>query len=155
MQKLIITQAKPNPLGKDRFGHLTPAVQLAGEWVDFKNSGDESYPLGNIKLQHVAYSPRYPNGVWEEVINFSGSLPVGETVRVHSGNGVPLNSLPPIDVRGADYHIFTGKNYVWNNDRSDTPRLKDVLSRTTVDEATYSANPPEGRILVRRGDYLL
>lgn len=153
MKALRITQAKPNPSGKDRLGNVVPSSQLAGEWVDFKNTGDEPYSLDDVTLQHIAYRAGYPNGVWEEVTGFSGSLPAGETVRVHSGSKLPLTSLPTIDAHGADHHIFTGKNYVWNNSKSDTPRLRHI--GTTVDKATYQANPPEGKVLKRNGDYLL
>lgn len=153
MKALRITQAKSNPSGKDRIGNVVPSSQLAGEWVDFMNIGDEPYSLDDVKLQHIAYRAGYPDGVWEEVIRFSGSLPAGETVRVHSGGEIPLTSLQAIDTQGADHHIFTGKNYIWNNSKSDTPRLRHI--DTTVDKATYGANPPEGKVLKRNGDYLL
>jgi hypothetical protein len=157
MTQLTITQAKPNPAGKDRLGNLVPSSQLAGEWVDFKNTGDESYHLNNIELQHVAYTPSYPNGVWDKVMGFSGNLGVGQVVRVHSGGEIPLESLAPEDFIGANHHLFTGKNYVWNNNRSDTARL--VMKQNgqiyEIDKASYSANPPEGRILVRNGIRLI
>lgn len=157
MKRLTITQAKPNPTGKDRLGNLVPSSQLAGEWVDFKNTGDESYPLNNIELQHIAYTPSYPNGVWDKVMGFSGNFGVGQVVRVHSGGEIPLESLAPEDFIGANYHLFTGKNYVWNNDKSDAPRL--VLWQSghiiEIDKASYSAYPPEGRILKRVGGALL
>lgn len=157
MTRLTITQAKPNPAGKDRLGNLVPSSQLAGEWVDFKNTGDEPYPLNNIELQHIAYTPSYPNGVWDKVMGFSGNLGVGQVVRAHSGGEIPLESLAPEDFIGANYHLFTGKNYVWNNDKSDAPRL--VLWQnghiTEIDKASYSAYPPEGRILKRVGGALL
>jgi len=157
MKCLTINQAKPNPSGKDRLGSYVPSSQLAGEWVDFKNTGDESYPLNNIELQHIAYTISYPNGVWETVMEFSGNLSVGQVVRVHSGDEIPLESLAPEDFIGANYHLFTGKNYVLNNDRSDAPRL--VLWQnghiTEIDKASYSAYPPEGRILKRVGRALL
>lgn len=157
MRKLTITQAKPNPAGKDRFGNLAPSSQLAGEWIDFQNTGDESYPLDNVKLHHVAYTTAYPNGVWQDVMNFTGVLEVGKIVRIHSGGRIPLETLLPVDRSGADYHLFTGNNYVWNNDRSDSPRL--VLEQNgktyEADKATYSAYPLEGRVLKRRGSQLV
>ena len=112
MKRLTITQAKPNPVGKDRLGSLVPSSQLAGEWVDFKNTGDEDYPLDSIKLYHIAYTTACPNGVWEEVIGFNGVLDVSKVVRVHSGGKISLTELSPIDRAGADYHLFTGDNYV-------------------------------------------
>lgn len=157
MKQLLITQAKPNPSGKDRFGNVVPSSQLAGEWVDFKNTGNEGYPLENIKLHHIAYTTQYPNGVWEEVMGFTGTLGVGEIVRVHSGGKIPLENLFSIDMSGANYHLFTGERYIWNNDRSDCPRL--VLKQNgqtyEIDKATYLAYPQEGRILLRHGTQLL
>ena len=41
----LIIKAKPNPAGKDRVSGITPKKQLAAEWVDFKNIGDESFGL--------------------------------------------------------------------------------------------------------------
>jgi hypothetical protein len=157
MTSLSITQAKPNPAGKDRLGTFVPSSQLASEWVDFKNTGNENYFLSGIKLHHVAYKLGYPNGVWEEVMGFKGTLGVGEVVRVHSGGEIPLSSLYPEDRVGANYHLFTGKNYVWNNSRSDSPRLVWQQNGETIelDKASYFANPPEGAILHRRGNSLL
>jgi len=156
MRCLNITQAKPNPAGKDRLGSVVPSSQLAGEWVDFKNTGDEDYPLDNIKLHHIAYTSQYPNGVWEEVMGFTGTLDAGKVVRVHSGGKISLDILSPEDFVGADYHLFTGNNYVWNNNRSDTPRLvlKENGQTFELDKASYSAYPTEGRILKRVGNQL-
>src|SRR3989338_12773 len=157
MKRLNVTQVKPNPSGRDRLGNYVPFSQLAGEWVDFKNIGDESFSLNSIELQHVAYTPPYPNWVWEKVMGFSGNLGVGRIVRVHSGGEIPLESLSPEDFIGADYHLFTGNSYVWNNNRSDTPRL--VLKQNgqtfEIDKASYSAYPPEGKILKRIGELLI
>lgn len=157
MKKLLITQAKPNPSGRDRLGNIVPSSQLAGEWVDFKNSGDEDYPLQNIKLHHIAYTAQYPNGAWEEVMGFKGILRVGKVVRVHSGGEIPLDSLFPVDRTGADFHLFTGGNYIWNNNRSDSPRL--VLKQNgqtyEIDRASYNAYPQEGKILKRMGNQLI
>ena len=158
MTRLTITQAKPNPSGKDRLGSYVPSSQLVGEWVDFKNTSDELCPLNNIELQHIAYTPSYPNGVWDKVMCFSGNLGVGQVVRVHSGGKkIPLETLAPEDFIGANYHLFTGKNYVWNNNRSDSPRL--VLKQNgqvfEINKATYSAYLPEGKILRRVGGQLI
>jgi len=98
-----------------------------------------------------------PNGVWEEVMGFTGTLGVGEIVRVHSGGKIPLESLFPVDLSGANHHLFTGKSYIWNNNRSDCPRL--VLKQNgqtyEIDKVTYSTSPLEGKILVRSGSYLV
>lgn len=154
MQALTIIQAKPNPLGKDKFGSMVPSAQLAGEWVDFRNSGDEPYSLAGIELQHVAYTTAYPNGVWEKVYIFGQSdvLGAGKSVRVHSGGKIDLSMLALVDRQGADYHVFSGKGYVWNNDRGDSPRLvrkTGVYQPVEVDKATYRAYPQEGKVLIR------
>lgn len=157
MLKLTIHQAKPNPSGKDRLGPTVPSTQLAGEWVDFKNTGDGSCSLTNVKLYHIAYTTSYPNGIWEEVMGFNGVLGVNKVIRVHSGGKVPLETLAPIDRSGADYHLFTGSGYIWNNDRSDSPRLalKNYGQINEIDKATYDAYPPEGKILKRQGSLLI
>lgn len=157
MKRLTITQAKPNPTGKDRMGPIVPSSQLAGEWVDFKNTGDEDYPLDNIKLHHIAYTAQYPNGVWEEVMSFTGTLGAGKVLRVHSGGKISLGILSPEDFIGADYHLFTGNNYVWNNDQSDSPRLvlKQDGQTYEVDKTSYSAPALEGKILRRMGALLI
>lgn len=155
MRKILITQAKPNPAGKDRYNVDIPNSQLAGEWVDIKNTGDEDVSLKNLELQHVAYKIGYPNGVWEKVRELSDiSLPVGTVVRIHTGGLTPLMNLQQVDRIGADYHVFTGKGYVWNNDRSDSPRVKNVVSGAEIDKATYTS-APEGKILKRSGNYLV
>ena len=157
MKQLIVTQAKPNPAGKDRLGSIVPSSQLAGEWVDFKNTGDEDYSLQNIKLHHIAYTAQYSNGVWTEVMGFNGTLGRGEVIRVHSGGEIPLENLFPVDRTGADYHLFTGGNYIWNNNRVDSPRL--VLKQNgqiyEIDKASYNANPSEGKVLKRIGNQLI
>lgn len=156
MKAIMISQAKPNPVGKDRLGSYVPSSQLAGEWVDVKNIGDEAYSLGNLDLQHVAYNSLYPNGIWEKVTDFTGNLLARQIARVHSGGKILLSQLNQIDRDGADYHVFTGKNYVWNNDKSDTPRIVIKNTSTVIDKATYSAYPTEGKILKRvMGDRLI
>jgi len=157
MKQISINQAKPNPTGKDRFGSVTPPAQLAGEWVDFKNTGSENYNLGGLALQHIAYTSSYPNGIWDEIMTFSGNLESGKVVRVHSGGEIPTNTLKIEDLVGADFHLFTGENYKWNNANGDSPRLvfKQNGQSIQVDKATYSANPAEGKILKRSGDYLV
>jgi hypothetical protein len=155
MSSLLISQAKPNPVGKDRLGSLAPPLQLAGEWVDIQNNTTTGIDLSNIELYHVAYTASHPEGEWEKVFNMSWVLPGGDNLRIHSGGRIPVNSMRYEDQSGADWHAFTGKNYVWNNSRSDTPLLFNTVTRTTIDKATYSANPLEGRVLQRIGDSLI
>jgi hypothetical protein len=157
MKKITITQIKPNPSGKDRFGHLTPNLQLTAEWVDFKNTGNEDYPLENIILQHLAYSPSSIFGRWDDIMDFKGILKPEKVVRIHSGNEIPIGELALEDRINADHHLFTGENYVWNNDRSDSPRLVIKISGSIseVDKASYDAHPIEGKILKRVGERLI
>ncbi|BFU94368.1 MAG: hypothetical protein NTNFB02_10900 [Nitrospira sp.] len=153
MKVLRVTKAKPNPSGKDRIGAFTPKRQLAAEWVDFKNVGDEAYSLNGISLQHIAYQDRCRDGKWAAVMSFKGVLQAGLVVRIHSGDELPLSEMYPEDAAGADIHLFTGRNYVWNNDCGDTAGLWD--GKVWIDAASYDPYPVEGKILVRQGDKLI
>lgn len=161
MLRIQIIRAKPNPLGRDRLGRTVPSSQLAGEWIDIKNVGTEVYGFKSIVLEHVAYPPGFPYGQWERVIDLTpaGSLAVNQTLRVHSGGRIDLSLLHQVDIQGAELHIFTGKSYVWNNDRSDTARLMFYPASPNlpfcVDQAGYTLAPREGAILQRRGNLLV
>lgn len=150
---LEIIKAKPNPAGKDRVGNLALQSQLAGEWVDIKNIGHSPVSLSNIQLYHWAYGQA--ENKWELVMDFSGSLPPGEIMRVHSSGKIPLDQLSPIDRQGADYHLFSGSGYVWNNDKEDKPTLWDKREKEYVDKTFYDAYPGEGEILERVNNKLV
>ncbi len=150
---LRIIKAKPNPAGKDRIGNLAPQSQLAGEWVDIRNNGSSPMDLSNIELYHWAYRKSEPG--WELVMNFKGSLPAGEIMRIHSSGKIPIEQLVPIDRQGADHHLFSGSGYVWNNDKEDKPTLWNKATREYVDRTSYDAYPPEGKILQRFNDKLI
>ena len=155
MKTLLITRIKPNPAGKDRNPNgSTDASQLAAEWVEFKNTGSAPVNLGGVILYHVAYSLGFSQGRWDKIIGFTGILEAGRTVRVHSGSG-PQSVIRMEDLLGADHHIFTNNNYVWNNQKGDRPRLLDSNLNQDVDQASYGPNPPEGQILYRSGDKLV
>lgn len=155
MKTLRITRIKPNPAGKDRSRYGTAdASQLAAEWVDFKNSGADSVELNGVDLYHLAYAPGADRGRWDKIMSFRGSLPPGNTVRVHAGSG-PESVIRPADRTGAEYHLFNGRNYVWNNDHGDSPRLFDTAREQNIDQASYDPYPPEGQILVRSGNKLV
>lgn len=156
MPELYITQIKPNPSGKDRVGNQVSSQQLAGEWVDFKNTSQKNLSLDSVRLEHIAYTTSYPNGVWEVVSNLHGNLASGQIMRVHSGAEIPLTSLYSVDRIGADHHLFTGKNYIWNNSKSDSPKLSvwNGSSWVEIDKATYSPPVAEGAILLRYGNLL-
>lgn len=152
---LLITKAKPNPLGKDRTGRIfTPAVQLAGEWVDFQNTTRTALNLNGTQMYHVAY---LPNGTteWQLIIELSGTIQSGEIVRIHSGNPLALNQMNNIDAVGAHYHVFTGKNYVWNNNKLDRPYLWYKPTKQPIDQTYYDAYPIEGKILQRINNKLV
>lgn len=151
MKNIKILQIKPNPIGKD----YSIEPQLAGEWVDITNTGNEIFPMDNVKLQHIAYNNAYLNGVWSEVITFNGSLDVGKTARVHSGAEISTSLLPIDDLTGADYHIFTGEGFVWNNDINDTARLVKTPTNIEIDKASYNVPVREGHILKRQGNNLI
>lgn len=152
---LKIIKAKPNPIGKDRInGRLTPQ-QLAGEWVDVQNISLHSINLATVQLYHYAYRFGGQIGEWQLVTGFNGILPVGSVMRVHSGFPIPLMQMFPIDTMGADFHVFSNKNYVWNNKQKDHPGLWDVTLQKWVDQTYYDAFLPEGKVLIRVGDKLV
>jgi len=150
---LFILKAKPNPAGKDKTPQGYASVQqLGGEWVDIKNIGDLPVNLGEIEFQHKAFST-IGTFTWKKVTGFTGTLPVGQIVRVHSGSG-PESKLLWADKQDVDYHVFTNRDqYVWNNAFGDSPRL--IKGHSCLDEASYGSNPPEGTILSRIGDWLV
>ena len=150
-----IIRAKPNPIGKDRFGVLSPAVQLAGEWIDVANTGITSVSLNDLVLYHKSYNDFCVELGTAIVTGFQGVLNSGEAVRIHSGWPLPLEQMYREDALGADYHIFTNKNYVWNNNCGDSPRLYNSLTRSWIDIAYYDPNPVEGSILKRIGNKLM
>jgi hypothetical protein len=153
--KLLIIRLKPNPVGKDRppQGGPTP-TQLAAEWVDFRNDTGQSVKLNGVALYHLAYALNGQTS-WQRITGFTGDLPAGEIVRVHSGRVRDLAVISADDRAGAHYHVFTGDDaYVWNNRQGDAPLLQNETQKQTVDKTWYAANPPEGVVLVRQGDQL-
>ena len=155
---LQVIKAKPNPAGKDRVPRLlTTQSRLGAEWIDIKNIGSVGHSLKNIQIYHVAYI----NGKaeWKLLKDFNSALlipalPSGIIMRIHSGNG-PLSALLPEDVQGASRHYFTGKNYVWNNDKIDRPMIYDSNSKNIIDQTYYDSFPEDGRILERHNDKLI
>ena len=150
---LQIIKAKPNPAGKDRIKNFTPQSQLAGEWVDIQNNGRYGISLKNIRLYHYAY--KIEGNKWELVSTFQGILPAGEILRVHSGQRIPLDQMNLEDVLGADHHVFSNKNYVWNNDKKEYPRIRNTTTKEWIDKTYYDAFPTEGKILKRVNNKLI
>lgn len=155
MATLQITKIKPNPAGKDRSqSGSTAAGQLAGEWVDIKNVGSAPVKMEGVDLYHLAYAPGESKGRWDKVTGFTGVLPAGYTVRVHSGSG-PDNVIRAEDRNGAEYHAFTHRDYVWNNRQGDSPTLFSPTLNQNIDQASYDPFPPEGQVLIRSGSKLV
>jgi len=150
---LQIIKAKPNPAGKDRIKNFALQTQLAGEWVDIQNNGSSPVDLTNVELYHWAY--KLPKNGWEMIMKFTGSLPVGEIMRVHSSGKIPIEQLALIDKQGADYHLFSGSGYVWNNDKEDKPTLWNPKTKEYIDKTSYNAYSPEGKVLQRVNNKLI
>jgi hypothetical protein len=156
MKSLQAVRLKPNPAGKDRTRRGGAATaQLGGEWVDIQNTRSAPVDLSGVTLYHIAYSGAQDAGTWEAVMNFKGTLGVGEVVRVHAGQG-PVTALHDVDQQGSNYHLFTGRDqYVWNNDRGDCAALFQAGQSNPFDKACYDPNPPEGVILMRVANRLV
>jgi hypothetical protein len=155
MANLQFSKIKPNPAGKDRGqSGQTPASQLAGEWVDIKNISSSPVSMDGLELYHLAYAAGATQGKWDKVTSFTGTLPSGSTVRVHSGSG-PDSVIRPEDRAGAEYHAFTRRDYVWNNRQGDSPLLFSPTLKQNIDQASYDPFPPEGQILIRSGSKLV
>ena len=106
-----IIRAKPNPYGKDKFGKLSPADQLASEWVDIANTGVTSVSLSNLLLYHKTFNNFCQELDLQKVMSFNGVLSSGQVVRIHSGSPIPTSQMRYEDISGADYHLFTRTNY--------------------------------------------
>ena len=156
MSRLQTVRMKPNPAGKDRTRYGASAAQLAAEWVDIKNVSDVAVNINGVRLCHIAYSDSYPNGRWELITSFTGTLQPGKVIRVHSGEAKNANQIRSEDLAGADFHLFTGRDaYVWNNDRGDSSSLWTADDNQPFDKASYPTPPAEGAILTRVGDTLV
>lgn len=86
--------------------------------------------MKGIKVQHVAYSGNSPH--WSDAYIFQSVqvlpalalvLKPGEILRIHSGGFLPIAELLSVDREGANYHKFTGKNYILDNKRVDGIRV--------------------------------
>lgn len=151
---LIIAKAKPNPAGKDRQGSFTSKAQLAGEWIDIINNGYTAVGIGGLEVYNLAYTTTGTH--WSKVTTLGSlALPGQAVLRLHSGGFLETSQMFPVDVAGANYHFFTGKNYVWNNSQPDKPWLYNPFNKTTVDVTWYAAPVQEGKILTRIGDKLV
>ncbi len=155
MTTLQISKIKPNPSGKDRSrSGSTAAGQLAAEWVDIKNVGWSPVRMDGLALYHKAYMEGAAQPHWDKIMSFACTLPAGCTLRVHSGWG-PDSSIRIEDRIGADIHVFTFRDYVWNNNQGDSPTLFSPVLDQNIDQAFYDPFPPEGDVLIRSGSKLV
>ncbi len=141
MSNLLVSYALPNPAGKDRSSSGISNNQLNGEWVEFKNNIGQSVSLSGVSLLHQTYNQSCQRTGYDSLINFTGSLAPGQSIRLHTGTGQTFQD-------GNVFHLFLNRgNYVWNNRCGDSVILQ--LGPTVIDWAAYGTNPPEGRILTR------
>ena len=156
MKTLHIVRAKPNPAGKDHPPHGGPSpTQLAAEWVDFKNTGPSGVDLATSELFHLAFSAD-GKSTWARVTGFTGNVPAGQVVRVHSGEVRSINVIAIADQVGADHHVFTGVDrFVWNNAQGDRPSLWDSALKEWIDQTSYDPYPQDGAVLTRVGSKLV
>lgn len=157
MSGAMVTQLKPNPAGKDRSRYGSPTIaQLGAEWVDIHNMFAHPVDLRGTVLCHLAYPAGSRQANWEVVVPLTQTLLPRATLRVHSGDIRNVSVLNPEDVRGAEYHAFTGRDaYVWNNVEGDSAGLWRPAEQEWVDCTSYAPNPPEGVVLIRFGGPLV
>lgn len=160
--KLQITQAKPNPVGKDKNRWSPKPDHLLGEWVDLKNVGDGSVTLSLIHVAHREFSANcVPKD--KPVIYWTGSgmitVQPGEIVRLHTGRSNDSWQMAAADRVGVTYHAYAESgSFVLNNDCGDAVSVWWKGSDGAFnheDTASYDANPPDGAILYRSGHKLV
>jgi hypothetical protein len=143
MSDLVLTRVLPNPRGKDRQPPFAaPNEKLVMEWVEFANAGRTAVNLQGHSLRHTTFNQSCSRTGEDELMNFTGTLQAGHSVRVHTGSGTAWDE-------GTIRHLFAGRgNYAWNNVCGDVAVLRDAADGV-VDWAQYDRNPPEGVILNR------
>jgi hypothetical protein len=159
---LQVSQAKPNPLGKDKTsGGVPKPEQLIGEWVDIKNIGTEPMKFSSMALHHTLFTQRCENtGKTEQYWTGSGedALKPGEVLRVYTGKKQYEHLMTSEDRGTVKWRVFAGKdNFVLNNRCGDTLYVtwRDASSKSQQDSASYDREQREGAILIRVGDKLL
>lgn len=160
--QIQITQAKPNPAGKDKSQSRPIAAQLLGEWVDLKNVGDAAVTLSTV---HLAQSKFGPGCQLKEraSIYWNGSssmrLNPGEIVRVHTGREFESYMMHSEDKSGVHHHAYANNgNFVLNNDCGDNLSVwwQDSDKKWHQEDlASYDPYPPEGQVLRRVGAKLM
>jgi hypothetical protein len=137
-----ITQAHPNPVGKDKAAHQSPTNEkLNQEWIEFANIKNENADLTRLTLHHRTFNNSCQVTGSNQLMSFKGTLSSGHSIRVHTGTG-------SVYQEGTVWHLFAGKgNFVWNNRCGDTVILQ--LGDSINDHASYDPNPAEGVVLKR------
>ncbi len=160
--KLQVYRAMPNPAGKDRNASGPKPEQLVREYVDIKNIGTSPVPFASMELHHTQYGRTCSEIKGTECYwtarNSGDSIGVGEILRVYTGSKQYESTLSSED-RGADvkWRGFAERgNFVLNNVCGDTIHIvwTDEYRQRVSDSVSYSANPPEGKLLLRSGNTL-
>ncbi len=142
MPKLMVSRAHPNPSGKDRTpSHQVTNQQLIDEWIELANTTALNLPLDGFALNHYTFDHACSKTGEDRLIELSGYLEKGHSLRVHTGSGSTFTE-------GQVKHVFLDrKNFIWNNQCGDTVVLR--TEGRVVDFASYAAVPAEGVILHR------
>jgi len=142
MPKLMVSRAHPNPSGRDRTpSHQVTAQQLTDEWIEFANTSALNLTLDGFALNHYTFDHACSKTGEDRLIEFSGYLEKGHSLRVHTGSGSTFTE-------GQVKHVYLDrKNFIWNNQCGDTVVLRGALG--VVDWASYAAQPGEGAVLQR------
>ncbi len=160
--KIQITQAKPNPAGKDKSQSRPIPAQLLGEWVDLKNVGDAAVAFSTLHLSQSKFGPgcqlkEQASIYWNGTASLA--LSPGEIVRVHTGRESDSYLMTTEDRSGAHHHAYANSgNFILNNNCGDNLGVWWQGSDKQWhqdDAASYDPYPPEGQILRRVGAKLL
>lgn len=159
-----ITQAKPNPAGKengkDARKEVTPTPeQLFGEWVDLKNIGNYSIHFSMIQLRHSLFDEAC-YAIGPELYWAGGTedfLKPGQILRVHAGKEQDASRMAAVDQEGADWHAYAGgSRFILNNRCGDKMSVswRDAFDQSFMDWVCYAPHPKEDMILKRSGNLL-
>lgn len=159
---LRISQAKPNPVGKDQTpSGLTKPEQLLGEWVDVENDGSEPITFASIQLHHTLFNDLCQTRGQTELYwraEGTGQLKPGQTLRIHTGRHRDKSLVSSVDEAFSDWHGYAERDdFVLNNRCGDiiVVTWQDEDGQNYKDAASYAPNPPEGAILKRSDNQLV
>lgn len=156
---ILLTQIKPNPLGKDRNRNDIPNVQLVKEWIDITNFSNQPEDLSSLRLTHETYPApidalfNAASSLKDSVfLNLNGVvIGANKTIRIHSGDPIIDSSLDQEEKSGIDFgdHYFTGiQRYSWNNTGDVAKIIRP--DNSILDYAEFSG-PTDGKVLKRLG----